>query len=174
MLFASSLEQGVENEVEFFSRLDDEFNKLVGFYKKEVGELMREAEELSKQMVILIALRVKVEKPDFSFEDSNEHVSLTGITPSSTSTSTVKSTIPRTPGCSRLEVTQEVEIAEETSLEDAKSYHRKPSRGIVQPTIQKLKPVSLELLPQVRINVQPETPISTLKCMVMSSTSQLS
>lgn len=98
MLFASSLEQGVENEVEFFSRLDDEFNKLVGFYKKEVGELMREAEELSKQMVILIALRVKVEKPDFSFEDSNEHVSLTGITPSSTSTSTVKSTIPRTPG----------------------------------------------------------------------------
>lgn len=154
MLFASSLEQGVENEVEFFSRLDDEFNKLVGFYKKEVGELMREAEELSKQMVILIALRVKVEKPDFSFEDSNEHVSLTG--------------------CSRLEVTQEVEIAEETSLEDAKSYHRKPSRGIVQPTIQKLKPVSLELLPQVRINVQPETPISTLKCMVMSSTSQLS
>lgn len=77
-------------------------------------------------------------------------------------------------GCSRLEVTQEVEIAEETSLEDAKSYHRKPSRGIVQPTIQKLKPVSLELLPQVRINVQPETPISTLTCMVMSSTSQLS
>lgn len=80
-----------------------------------------------------------------------------------------------------MEVTPEVEMAEEASLEDAdmetkeaRSYRRKGNRGIAHPTIQKLKPVSLELLPQVRINVQPETPISTLKCMVMSSTSQLS
>ncbi|XP_038889138.1 phosphate transporter PHO1 homolog 9-like isoform X2 [Benincasa hispida] len=154
MLFTSSLEKGSEIEVDFFRKLDDELNKVVGFYKKEVGELMEEAEELSKQMDIFIALRIKVEKPDCSFEDSNEHISLTGR--------------------SRKEVTQEVEMAEETSLEDAKSYRRKASKEIVQPTIQKLKPVSLELLPQVRINVQPETPISTLKCMVMSSTSQLS
>ena len=65
-------------------------------------------------------------------------------------------------------------MAEETSLEDAKSYGRKAGKGIVQPTTQKLKPVSLEMLHQVRTNVPPETPISTLKCMVMSSNPQLS
>ena len=65
-------------------------------------------------------------------------------------------------------------MAEETSLEDAKSYRRKAGKGIVQPTTQKLKPVSLEMLHQVRTNVPPETPISTLKCMVMSSNPQLS
>ncbi|KAL0540681.1 hypothetical protein IC582_020691 [Cucumis melo] len=174
MLFVSSLEKAGENEVDFFKKLDDELNKVVGFYKREVGMLMEEAEELSKQMDILIALRIKVEKPpEFCFQDSNDHVSLT-------SNSTSKSTIPRTSlesifeGQSRLGVTQEVEMAEESSLKDAKSYGRKAGKGIVQPTTQNLKPVSLELLPHVRINVQPETPISTLKCMVMSSNSQLS
>lgn len=99
MLCASSLEHGGENELLFFRRLDDEFNKVVGFYKKEVRKLMLEAEELSKQMDILVALRIKVEKPDSAFEDSNQHVSLTGSTASSTSTSTstVKSTHVRTP-----------------------------------------------------------------------------
>lgn len=74
MLFASSLEQGGENEEAFFRMLDDEFNKVVGFFNKEVAELMLAAEELSKQMDILIALRIKVEKPDVAFEDSDEHV----------------------------------------------------------------------------------------------------
>ncbi|XP_022993544.1 phosphate transporter PHO1 homolog 9-like [Cucurbita maxima] len=167
MLFASSSDQSDEHQVEFFRRLDDEFNKVVGFYKKEVAELMGEAEELSKQIDILIALRIKVEKPDFALEDFNETVSLTGSSTSSASTSTAKSTFPRTAKRSSLEVTQEVEM----ETREAKSNSRKASGGIAHPTIQKLK---LELLSQVRINVQPETPISTLKCMVMSSTSQLS
>ncbi|XP_022938494.1 phosphate transporter PHO1 homolog 9-like [Cucurbita moschata] len=167
MLFASSSEQSDEHQVEFFRRLDDEFNKVVGFYKKEVAELMREAEELSKQIDILIALRIKVEKPDIALEDFNESVSLTGSSTSSASTSTAKSTFPRTAKRSSLEVTQEVEM----ETREAKSNSRKASGGIAHPTIQKLK---LELLSQVRINVQPETPISTLKCMVMSSKSQLS
>ncbi|XP_023549615.1 phosphate transporter PHO1 homolog 9-like [Cucurbita pepo subsp. pepo] len=167
MLFASSSEQSDEHQVEFFRRLDDEFNKVVGFYKKEVAELMGEAEELSKQIDILIALRIKVEKPDIALEDFNESVSLTGSSTSSASTSTAKSTFPRTAKRSSLEVTQEVEM----ETREAKSNSRKASGGIAHPTIQKLK---LELLSQVRINVQPETPISTLKCMVMSSKSQLS
>ncbi|KAG6578567.1 Phosphate transporter PHO1-like 9, partial [Cucurbita argyrosperma subsp. sororia] len=167
MLFASSSEQSDEHQVEFFRRLDDEFNKVVGFYKKEVAELMGEAEELSKQIDILIALRIKVEQPDIALEDFNESVSLTGSSTSSASTSTAKSTFPRTAKRSSLEVTQEVEM----ETREAKSNSRKASGGIAHPTIQKLK---LELLSQVRINVHPETPISTLKCMVMSSKSQLS
>ena len=102
MLFASSSEQSDEHQVEFFRRLDDEFNKVVGFYKKEVAELMGEAEELSKQIDILIALRIKVEKPDIALEDFNESVSLTGSSTSSASTSTAKSTFPRTASKSSL------------------------------------------------------------------------
>lgn len=45
----------------FFRRLDDEFNKVNAFYRKEVGELLEEADGLNKQMDALIALRVKVE-----------------------------------------------------------------------------------------------------------------
>ncbi|KAG7016125.1 Phosphate transporter PHO1-like 8, partial [Cucurbita argyrosperma subsp. argyrosperma] len=155
MLFASSSEQSDEHQVEFFRRLDDEFNKVVGFYKKEVAELMGEAEELSKQIDILIALRIKVEQPDIALEDFNESVSLT--------VTKMNVFVER----SSLEVTQEVEM----ETREAKSNSRKASGGIAHPTIQKLK---LELLSQVRINVHPETPISTLKCMVMSSKSQLS
>ena len=90
MLLVSSLEKSAENEVDFFKKLDDELNEVVGFYRREVGVLTEEAEELSKQMDILIALRIKVEKPPVScFQDSNDHVSLT-------SNSTPTSTIPRT------------------------------------------------------------------------------
>lgn len=34
-------------EVKFFNRLDDEFNKVVSFYKKEVTQVVEEADELS-------------------------------------------------------------------------------------------------------------------------------
>lgn len=52
-----------ENEIGFFRRLDDEFNKVVRFWKKRVEEVRGEAEELSKQMEALIALRIKVHQP---------------------------------------------------------------------------------------------------------------
>lgn len=39
----------------FFKRLDDEFNKVVKFYKGEVDEVMKEADVLNKQMDDLIA-----------------------------------------------------------------------------------------------------------------------
>ncbi|XP_022133848.1 phosphate transporter PHO1 homolog 9-like isoform X2 [Momordica charantia] len=177
-MFFMSSDQGGENEVVFFRRLDDEFNKVVRFYKKKVGELMVEADELSQQMDILIALRIKVEKPEVSFEDVDEHVDLAGSAASSTST--VNSINARTSGRSRLEVTQEVEMEDEAALGDedveekeAKSYRRKTSRGTTS-TIKELRPASLEFLPHVRINVSPETPVSTLKYMVTSSKARLS
>lgn len=54
---------GGECELLFFRRLDDEFNKVVHFYKKKVEEVMAEADELSKQMNALIALRIKIDNP---------------------------------------------------------------------------------------------------------------
>lgn len=184
-MFFMSSDRGGENEVVFFRRLDDEFNKVVRFYNKKVGELMVEAEELSTQMDILIALRIKVEKPDVAFEDADEHVNLAGTAVSSTSNSTVNSINGRATDCvlegrPRLETTQEVETAddaasvdEDMEAKEAKSYRRKGSKGIIEAT-QELRPASLDLLPHVRINISPETPVSTLKYMVASSKARLS
>ena len=70
-MFLMSSESGGENELVFFRRLDDEFNKVVNFYKKKVEEVMEEAKELSKQMDVLIALRIKVDNPVIEFDGAD-------------------------------------------------------------------------------------------------------
>ena len=62
-MFYMSSETGGEYELVFFRRLDDEFNKVINFYKKKVEEVMEEAKELTKQMDTLIAFRIKVDNP---------------------------------------------------------------------------------------------------------------
>ncbi|KAL4353142.1 hypothetical protein GQ457_06G043880 [Hibiscus cannabinus] len=62
-MFLRSGEEGGEFELLFFRRLDDEFNKVLRFYKKKVEEVTVEADALSKQMNALIALRIKVDNP---------------------------------------------------------------------------------------------------------------
>lgn len=62
-MFLMSSDEGGQFEVVFFRRLDDEFNKVVSFYKKKVEEAVAEADELSKQMNALIALRIKIDDP---------------------------------------------------------------------------------------------------------------
>ncbi|KAI3761967.1 hypothetical protein L1987_52390 [Smallanthus sonchifolius] len=44
-------------------QLDDEFNKVVNFYRDKVEEVVKDAEELNIQMDALIALRIKVDDP---------------------------------------------------------------------------------------------------------------
>lgn len=78
----------------------------------------------------------------------------------------------------RLEVTQEVENEDEAASVDedveAKGENSNCRRnGETIQSIQELKPASLDLLPHVRINLSPETPIATLKYMVARSNSQL-
>ncbi|KAI3776966.1 hypothetical protein L1987_46759 [Smallanthus sonchifolius] len=62
-MFLRSSEEGGEYELVFFRRLDDEFNKVVNFYRAKVEEVMKDAEELNIQMDALIALRIKVNDP---------------------------------------------------------------------------------------------------------------
>lgn len=70
--FLRCAEDGGEQELLFFAKLDNEFNKVNSFYKKEVKEVMEEAEELNRQMDALIALRVKVDKvEEFTSSISN-------------------------------------------------------------------------------------------------------
>lgn len=63
-MFLMAADEGGEYELVYFKRLDDEFNKVLDFYKSKVGEVMEEAAVLDKQMDALIAFRVKVERPD--------------------------------------------------------------------------------------------------------------
>ncbi|XVE53192.1 hypothetical protein DITRI_Ditri02bG0184100 [Diplodiscus trichospermus] len=56
-----SLEQSGEIEVEFARKLDDELNKVNTFYKEKVEAMVDEANDLNKQMETLIALRIKVQ-----------------------------------------------------------------------------------------------------------------
>lgn len=62
-MFLMSSDEGGEYELVFFRRLDDEFNKVIKFYREKMEEVIKEAEELNKQMDALIALRIKVDKP---------------------------------------------------------------------------------------------------------------
>lgn len=63
-MFLMAADDGGEYELVYFKRLDDEFNKVLRFYRKKVKEVMDEAVVLNKQMEALIAFRVKVENPD--------------------------------------------------------------------------------------------------------------
>jgi len=73
--FLNPYEDGAERDLVFFRKLDFEFNKVNGFYKKMMKEVVEEAEELSKQINFLIALRIKVDKVVVKNLDSNENSS---------------------------------------------------------------------------------------------------
>lgn len=57
-------EEGGQIEVTFFRKLDEELNKVNSFYKDKVDKVRCEASQLNKQMNALIALRIKVVKPN--------------------------------------------------------------------------------------------------------------
>ncbi|KAI3794027.1 hypothetical protein L1987_36652 [Smallanthus sonchifolius] len=118
-MFFRSSEEGAENELVFFRRLDDEFNKVISFYKSKVDEVVMEAEELDKQMDALFALKVRISDPNFHMSSTPSN---SGVSP----------------------------------LEEIHELDEKPVRD-------QTKMVSLEILNHVKINVTPESAVSTLK-----------
>ncbi|CAF1715690.1 unnamed protein product [Brassica oleracea var. botrytis] len=142
--FLCSAEEGGDMDVQFFRRLDGEFNKVLRFYKQKVESVMEEADELSRQLNVLIALRVKVENPNIVFPNISA-VSSASSSPHST---------PRTPATSPLQVIKEVEQKEHKK--DKKVY----------------KPAPVEILDHIKIKIEAETPLQTLKSMIMGLTSQ--
>lgn len=170
-LFLKSDDEGGEYELVFFRRLDEEFNKVVRFYKGKVEEVLKEAEELSKQMNALIALRIKVEKPVVGFQKP-----ATGVVSSHPIVSHFVND--KEPGRLNMDV-----IEEETNS-DGQTEHGSGECNAKEPGIQ-MQPIgknvktatfnlpSLEVLNHIKINVSPETPVSTLKAILMSSNSDL-
>ncbi|VVA20084.1 PREDICTED: phosphate transporter PHO1 [Prunus dulcis] len=175
-MFLMSSDEGGDIEVVFFKRLDEEFNKVINFYKKKVGEVVDEAEELSRQMDALIALRLKVENPlvELGGTDVIDRGS-NGVS----SQSTVHPTSGRRPGGPQMDVIPEVEMSNEGEMEDeergskeSKTSDQKGNGSTAD--IKGFKPPSLEILDHIKINVTPETPVSTVKGILKSSKPDLS
>ncbi|KDP27174.1 hypothetical protein JCGZ_19873 [Jatropha curcas] len=160
--FLNTSEEGGEYELEFFRKLDDQFNKVVKFYKEKVEEVTAEAEDLSKQMDALIALRIKVHNPDLGGAFlGNLHADRVG------NPINCKSGSPRSQGSSQMEVIQEVEMSNEVNVEDEEKRDSDNN-------IKGFRAASLEVLDHVKIIVEPETPISTMKNIISSSKADLS
>ncbi|KAF8369669.1 hypothetical protein HHK36_032308 [Tetracentron sinense] len=177
-MFLMSSEEGGEYELVFFRRLDDEFNKVLQFYKAKVEEVINEADELSKQMNALIAFRIKVENPAVGFQEAaptHRAASVVASSPASVPTRFND----RAPGRAHMDAIQEVEMSSEGRSEDGDigvsegkiSYKR--NIGGDKMNIGGSKSAPLEVLNHVKINIIPETPLTTLKGILMSSKSDL-
>ncbi|KAK0584116.1 hypothetical protein LWI29_007805 [Acer saccharum] len=159
-MFLMSSDQGGELELVFFRRLDDEFNKVVSFYKNKVEEVMSEADELSKQMDALIALRIKVDDPE-----------LLGALASNGGSSSSGSVLPinaRKLGQSRMGTIEEVEMSSEGHLKEEST---RGNENETEETLKSFKPASLDVLDHVKIKIEPETPVSTLRGVLSGSIS---
>ncbi|PON96358.1 SPX domain containing protein [Trema orientale] len=174
-MFMMSSDEGGEYELVFFRRLDDEFNKVVNFYRKKVAEVIEEADELTRQMNVLIALRIKVENPVVRLGESHVvNLASNGVS----LPSQFQSLNGKRPERPHMDAIQEVEMSSEGLMEPEEegignepkeSNHTEENKGV-----EGFRPASLEVLDNVKINVAPETPISTLRGILMSSTSDLS
>ncbi|XP_065856486.1 phosphate transporter PHO1 homolog 9 [Euphorbia lathyris] len=151
-MFLNAADEGGEKEIFFFRKLDFEFNKVIKFYKKKVNQVMAEGDNLSRQMNALIALRIKVEKPHLDHGGD-----INGVSAISEELSKME-----------LEVIHEAE----NSVEDKRGSDDEIENP--QSDIQGFRPALLQVLDHVRINVEPETPVSTIKNIISSSQSDLS
>ncbi|KAL5807813.1 hypothetical protein ACOSQ3_028504 [Xanthoceras sorbifolium] len=172
-MFLMSSDQGGEHELVFFRRLDDEFNKVVSFYKKKVEEVMSEADELSKQMNALIALRIKVDDPVLSGGAAMANLASNGVSSSSGSVHPIING--SKPGQSpRMDTIREVEMSSEGGGHLEEENRRGNENGRRKSGVIKgFRPASLEILDHVKIKIEPETPVSTLKGVLSGSISDM-
>ncbi|KAF9624823.1 hypothetical protein IFM89_014208, partial [Coptis chinensis] len=182
-MFLMSSDEGGEYELVYFRRLDDEFNKVVKFYKEKVEEVMNEADLLNKQMDALIGFRIKVENPEGSIDWSVEMIRLkSNIAISSDEVDAAvrdaslnagrtaeKTLIISQEGRMHMDAIQEIEQSqEEDSCEDTSVGDTKPindnSVYEEKPEFRKAtRPAPLEILNRVKLNNTLETPRSTLE-----------
>ncbi|KAI6700536.1 hypothetical protein NL676_014860 [Syzygium grande] len=176
MLLRSS-NNGGEYELLFFRRLDDQFNKVLGFYKKKVEEVVAEAVELSKQMNRLITLRIRVEKPVMGLSGTNTSIASVGISPSPASVSVNGTRSEWT----RMSVIQEVEMTSEEidkpedrddgTAKAADADHATNSRNA---NSSNHRPAPISITDHVHITVQPQSPVLAAKEILMSLNSDVS
>ncbi|ESW11531.1 hypothetical protein PHAVU_008G038300 [Phaseolus vulgaris] len=160
-MFLKPSEEGAEQDLVFFKNLDREFNKVNNFYKKMVKEMVEEAEELTKQMNALIALRIKVDKVGFRNVASNDR---------SISISMNDHINDARPGHSRahMDVIHEIELSNESHLENETGNYDKQTTS--KTSEEGFRPASVEILDHVKMTMTTlESHISTIKGLLSSS-----
>ncbi|CAL5333049.1 unnamed protein product [Camellia sinensis] len=172
MFLRAPNEEG-EYELVYFRRLDEEFNKVVKFYKLKVEEVVKEANMLNKQMDALIAFRIKVEGLRSESEGSVEISRLTAEVEASTMA--LYASLPFGVRANRRVAVDAIEGEESSSHghldesgddkfsnenrsinQNAKQHKPKNSKALP-------RPAPLEILNQVKMNNTHETPRSTIK-----------
>ncbi|KAF7123280.1 hypothetical protein RHSIM_Rhsim12G0132600 [Rhododendron simsii] len=175
-MFLMVADEGGEYELVYFKRLDDEFNKVLDFYKSKVGEVMEEAAVLDKQMDALIAFRVKVERPDqegWFFDREAEMRSLaSGVAASAAalSASTPRGARGKAP---MVAIDEDGPSSQGQSDDSSDDKSEKESKKLIQIAKQEnsnntraIRPAPLEILNRVKMNNTVETPRSTIKAIL--------
>ncbi|KAF5945496.1 hypothetical protein HYC85_015724 [Camellia sinensis] len=176
-MFLRAADEGGEYELVYFRRLDEEFNKVVKFYKLKVEEVVKEANMLNKQMDALIAFRIKVEGPRSErWPESEGSVQISRLAAEvEASTAALYASLPSGVRANRraaMDVIEEEEsISHGHSDESGNDKFSNENRSINQyakqhePKNSKAhpRPAPLEILNQVKMNNTLETPRSTIK-----------
>ncbi|KAL8104626.1 hypothetical protein AgCh_028738 [Apium graveolens] len=175
-----------EHELIFFSRLDTEFNKVNNFYKAKVEEVLKQADELDRQMNALIAFRIKVDKPTHTwFEtvvDVDHLASTTSISTSNSSSGRGRSKRmaeqmhkideDRSLRGTTSEESEELSSGDHCTRDETKHSSRQvvpevristSSKSSTDSELISVRPPSLEILKRVTVNKPADTPLSTIK-----------
>lgn len=172
-MFLKSGEEGGEQELLYFRRLDDEFNKVNNFYKSKVEEVLGEAAVLNKQMEVLIAFRVKVDNPKGLFDVSKEISRLASDVATSTAALSASTPSVARSSTSRsfpLDVIDEATANGHDQSKNSKGSEDeneiKTINNVMEEKPKNIKanrPPLLNILDRVKMNNTSETPRSTIK-----------
>ncbi|KAK4430026.1 Phosphate transporter [Sesamum alatum] len=169
-MFLMAADEGGEHELIYFKRLDDEFNKVMKFYKSKVEEVMQEAAVLGKQMNALIAFRVKVENPKGWTNSLQETTQLASDVAAYRAV-----LLAATPSAARASRRAAMDVIDEESsssqgTSDESGDDRREmelvklkKQDYKQNEIKAIRPAALEILQHVKFNTNQETPRSTIK-----------
>ncbi|KAM7493903.1 hypothetical protein LguiB_028512 [Lonicera macranthoides] len=175
-MFLMADDEGGEYELVYFKRLDEEFNKVVKFYKTKVEEVVEEANVLTKQMDALVAFRIKVDDPHAWFDRAVEMTRLASNVAASTAALSVS-----TPSSARARRRSKMDVIEDDgSINQWKSDDSSDDEDVkeVKPVNQNVvieekkaknfrrkskRPAPLDILDHMTMNNNVETPRSSIK-----------
>ncbi|KAK6139377.1 hypothetical protein DH2020_026885 [Rehmannia glutinosa] len=173
-MFLMAADEGGEYELVYFKRLDDEFNKVIKFYKLKAEEVIEEAGVLNKQMEALIAFRVKVENPKGwvnRLEESNKLAS--DVAASRAALFATTPSLARTSRRFPMDVIDEeisinrgrLDVSGDENKEDMemKTVNLKTEEYEQNDEMMAIRPAPLDILERVKFNTSQETPRSTIK-----------
>ncbi|KAK6159919.1 hypothetical protein DH2020_003300 [Rehmannia glutinosa] len=173
-MFLMAADEGGEYELVYFKRLDDEFNKVIKFYKLKAEEVIEEAGVLNKQMEALIAFRVKVENPKGwvnRLEESNKLAS--DVAASRAALFATTPSLARTSRRVPMDVIDEeisinrgrLDVSGDENKEDMemKTVNLKTEEYEQNDEMMAIRPAPLDILERVKFNTSQETPRSTIK-----------